>query len=44
LRGRLGLFFAGNDYFLRIYFPDENDAAEYCREKSFQHDAAWQTI
>ena len=40
LRGRLGFFFAGNDYFLRMYFPDENDAKEYCRKKSFQHDAA----
>jgi hypothetical protein len=33
-------FFAGNDYFLRMYFPNQNDAAEYRREKSFQHDAA----
>jgi hypothetical protein len=40
LRGRFRLLFAGNDYFLRMYFPDENDAAEYCPEKSFQHDAA----
>jgi hypothetical protein len=40
LRGKLGVFFAGNDYFLRMYFPDENDAAEYRREKSVQHDAA----
>ena len=40
LLGKLGFFFAGNDYFLRMYFPDENDTAEYCPEKSFQHDAA----
>jgi hypothetical protein len=33
-------FFAGNDHFLRMHFPDENDAAEYCPKKSFQHDAA----
>jgi hypothetical protein len=31
----LGFFFAGNDYFLRMYFPDENDAAKHCPEKSF---------
>jgi len=37
---KLGFFFAGHDYFLRTYFPDENDAAKYCPEKSFQHDAA----
>jgi hypothetical protein len=40
LLGKLGFFFAGNDYFLRMYFPDENDNAEYRREQSFQHDAA----
>ena len=40
LRGKLGFFFAGNDHFLRMYFPDENDAADYYPEKSFQHDAA----
>jgi hypothetical protein len=40
LRGKFGFFFAGNDYFLRMYFPNQNDAAEYRREKSFQHDAA----
>jgi hypothetical protein len=40
LCGKLGFFFAGNDHFLRVYFPDENDAAEDCPEKSFQHDAA----
>jgi hypothetical protein len=40
LRGKLGLFFASNDYFLRMYFPDENGAAEHCPEKSFQHDTA----
>jgi hypothetical protein len=40
LLGRFRLFFPGYDYFLRMYFPDENDAAEYRREKSFQHDAA----
>ena len=40
LRGKLGFFFAGNDYFLRMYFPDENDATKYRAEKSFQHDAA----
>jgi hypothetical protein len=40
LRGKLGFFFTGNDYFLRMYFPDENDAAEYRWEKPFQHDAA----
>jgi hypothetical protein len=40
LRGRFRLLFASNDYFLRMYFPDENDAAEYCPEKSFQHDTA----
>jgi hypothetical protein len=36
----LGFFFAGNDYFLRMYFPDENETEEYCRKKSFQHDTA----
>jgi hypothetical protein len=40
LCGKLEFFFAGNDYFLRMYFPDENDAAKYCPEKPFQHDAA----
>jgi hypothetical protein len=40
LLGKVGFFFAGNDYFLRMYFPDENDSAEYYPEKSFQHDAA----
>jgi hypothetical protein len=40
LRGKLGFLFASNDYFLRMYFPDENEAADYCSEKSFQHDAA----
>jgi hypothetical protein len=40
LRGNLGFFFAGNDHFLRMHFPDENDAAEYCPKKSFQHHAA----
>jgi len=40
LRGKVGFFLAGNDYFLCMYFPDENGAAEYCPEKSFQHDAA----
>ena len=40
LRGKLGFFFSGNDYFLRMYFPDENDTTEYRPEKSFQHDAA----
>jgi len=40
MRGKLGFFFAGNDYFLRIYFPDENDTAEYYPEKSLQHDPA----
>ena len=40
LRGKFRFFFAGNDYFLRMYFPDENDTAEYCPEKSFQHDTA----
>jgi hypothetical protein len=39
LRGKLGFFFAANDHFLRMYFPDENDA-DYYPEKSFQHDAA----
>jgi hypothetical protein len=29
----LGFFFAGNDYFLRMYLPDENEAAKYCPEK-----------
>jgi hypothetical protein len=33
LRRKLGLFFAGNDYFLRMYFPYENDAAEHRPEK-----------
>jgi hypothetical protein len=37
---RFGFLFPGNDYFLRMYFRDENGAAEYCREKLFQHDAA----
>ena len=32
--------FASNDYFLCMYFPDENDTAEYYQEKSFQHEAA----
>ena len=36
----LRFFFAGNDYFLRMYFPDENEAAEHYPEKSFQHEAA----
>jgi hypothetical protein len=40
LRGRFRLLFASNDYFLSMYFPDENDAAEYRPEKSFQHDTA----
>jgi hypothetical protein len=40
LHGGLGFFFAGDDYFLRMYFPDENDTAEYYPKKSFQHDAA----
>jgi len=33
--GKLGFLFASNDYFLRMYFSDENDTAEYCPEKSF---------
>jgi hypothetical protein len=40
MRGKLGFLFARDDYFLRMYFPDENGAAEYCPEKSFPHDAA----
>jgi hypothetical protein len=40
LLGKLGFIFAGNDYFLRMYFPDENGTTDYCPEKSFQHDAA----
>jgi len=40
LRGNLEFFFAGNDYFLRMYFPNQNDAAEQYQEKSFQHDSA----
>jgi len=40
VRGKFRFFFAGNDYFLRMYFPDENDSAEYRSKKSFQHDAA----
>jgi hypothetical protein len=43
LRGlgeRFGFFLAGNDHFLRMYFPDENGAANYYPEKSFQHGAA----
>jgi len=36
----LGFFFAGNDDFLRIYLPDQNDAAEYREQTSFQHNAA----
>jgi len=40
LLGRFHLLFTGNDYFLRMYFPDQNDTADNCPEKSFQHDAA----
>jgi len=40
LLGSFRLLFARYDHFLRVYFSDENDAAEYCTEKSFQHDAA----
>jgi len=40
LRGNLEFFFAGNDYFLRKYFPDQNGAAEQYQEKSFQYDSA----
>jgi hypothetical protein len=39
LLGTLGFFFAGNDYFLRMYLANENDTAQ-CPQKSFQHDAA----
>jgi hypothetical protein len=39
VRRKVGFFLAGNDYFLRMCFPDENHTAEYCSEKSFQHDA-----
>jgi hypothetical protein len=37
---KLGFFLAGNDDFLRMYFPDENDTEKYYGEKSFQHDTA----
>jgi hypothetical protein len=40
LRRTLGFLFARNDYFLRMNFSDENDAAEHRGEKSFQHNAA----
>jgi hypothetical protein len=40
LPGRFRILFASNDYFLRMYFPDENGTAEYRPEKSFQHDTA----
>jgi hypothetical protein len=40
VRGTLGFFLSGNDYFLRMYFPDENDTEKYYWEKSFQHDTA----
>jgi len=39
LRGRFRFLFAGNDYFLRMYFPGEDDAAEYCPKKPLQHNA-----
>jgi hypothetical protein len=28
-------FFAGNDYFLRMYFPDENDLQSIARKNRF---------
>jgi len=36
----LRFLFAGNDDFLRIYLPDQNEAAEYRGQISFQHNAA----
>ena len=38
--GASGFVSRGTTHFLRMYFPDENDAADYYPEKSFQHDAA----
>jgi hypothetical protein len=40
LLGKVGFFFAGNDYFLRVYLAEQNDTAKYCAAKSFQRDAA----
>jgi hypothetical protein len=40
LLGTPRFLFSSNDYFLRLYLAYKNDAAEYCPEKSFQHDAA----
>lgn len=36
----LRFFFSSYDYFLRLNLAYKNDAAEYCPEKSLQHDAA----